>query len=83
MAELPRKKPSTAKKKIASTQFPKAKRKISSRKIANKKKATTRRSTTDTPLDHPTDEQSRQDAVAILKDRMDALSKAKKNPKAT
>lgn len=63
----------TAKKKIPSTKFPKAKRKISSGKFAKGKKAAIQPSPTDVPLDRPTDEQSRQVALAILKSRADTL----------
>jgi hypothetical protein len=89
MAKIPSSKFSTAKKKIASTKFPKAQRKLSSgkpagqtanipsRKFAPAKKATKQVVHTQTPLGHPTDEQARQEAVATLKRRTDALKKTK------
>lgn len=73
MAETPSGKRTTAKKKIPSTKFPKAKRKISSGKFAKSKKAAIDPSPTDVPLERPTDEPSRQAALAILKGRADAL----------
>ena len=92
MAKIPSSKFSTTKKKIPSTKFPTAKRKLSSGKIASQtakipsrkfakaKKATKKVVNEPTPLGHPTDEQARQEAVAILKNRTDAL-KAVKTPK--
>ena len=92
MAKIPSSKFSTAKKKIASAKFPTAKRKPSSGKLANQsakipsrkfakvKKATKKVVTEPAPLGHPTDEQARQEAVAILKNRTDAL-KSVKTPK--
>ena len=86
MAKLPSSKLSTAKKKIPSTKFPTAKRKLSSgmtakipsRKFAKAKKPTTKVVNEPAPLGHPTDEQTRQDAVATLKSRTDALKVASK-----
>jgi hypothetical protein len=90
MAKIPSSKFSTAKKKIPSTKFPKTKRKISSgkldnqtakipsRKFAKAKRATKKVANEPAPLGHPTDEQTRQDAVATLKSRTDALKAAGK-----
>ena len=80
-----------SRKKIPSSKFPKAKRKIASGKIADEaskissskfakaKKATRQAASTDAPLERPTDEVSRQAALAILKDRAGALQAGKGN----
>ena len=84
MAKIPTSKFSTTKKKIASTKFPKAKRKLASGKLAGQsakipsrkfaKKATKKKLVkAPAPLGHPTDEQSRQEAVEVLKSRTEAL----------
>ena len=73
MAKTPSGKRTTAKKKIPSTKFPKAKRKIASGKFAKTKKAAKQASSADAPLERPTDEKSRQAALAILKGRADEL----------
>jgi len=80
MAKIPSSKFPTGKRKIPSSKFPKAKRKIPSRpfgkqiaKIPSRKFATTKKPA---PLGHPTDEQARQAAVAVLKSRPDALKSA-------
>ena len=90
MAKIPSSKFSTAKKKIASTKFSTAKKKlpsgkiakqsakIPSRKILKAKKVTKKVVNEPAPLGHPTDEQSRQEAVEELKSRTDAL-KARKS----
>jgi len=85
MTKTPSEERKAAKKKIPSTKFPKAKRKIasgkfadntskiSSSKFAKTKKAAKQAASTDVPLERPTDEQSRQAALAILKGRAEAL----------
>ena len=85
MAKIPSSKFSTTKKKIPSTKFPTAKRKLTSgklasqtakipsRKFAKAKKATNKVVREPAPLGHPTDEQSRHEAVEILKSRAEAL----------
>ena len=85
MAKIPSRKFSTVKKKIASTKFPKAKlqlsqgktasqsAKISSGKLAKAKKTTKQVVNATAALGHPTDEQSRQDAVATLKGRTETI----------
>ncbi|GDY06667.1 hypothetical protein LBMAG52_01530 [Planctomycetia bacterium] len=90
MTKIPSKKFSTAKRKIASTKFSTVKRKlpssqfsnqtakIPSRKFAKAKKATSQNQDVDAPLDHPADEQARQDVVATLKLRTVALKKKAK-----
>ena len=90
MAKIPSRKFSTAKKKIPSTKFPTAKRKLSSGKLANQsakipsrklakaKKASKQGVNEPAPLGHPSDEQTRQAAVAILKSRTDALKAGSK-----
>lgn len=85
MATIPSSKFSTAKRKIASTKLPTAKRKLASGKLAGQSakipsrkmgKATRKKvAKTPVPLGHPTDEQSRQDAVEILKSRTEALKR--------
>jgi len=90
MAKIPSSKFSTANKKIASAKFPTAKRKLSSskpasqsakipsRKFPKAKKVTKKVVSGPAPLGHPTDEQSRQEAVATLKSRTDALKAVKR-----
>ena len=91
MAKIPSRKFSTAKQKIPSTKFPTAKRKISSGQFANSttakissrqfakaKKATGKVINEPAPLDHPSDEQERQEVVATLKLRTVALKKKAK-----
>ena len=73
MAKTPSEERKPAKKKIPSTKFPKAKRKIASGKFAQTKKAAMQESSPDALLARPTDENSRQAALAILKDRVEAL----------
>ncbi len=83
MAKIPSREFSSAKKKIPSSKFPKAKRKIPSRpfgkqtaKIPSRKFAKTApKKDVNAPasLVHPTDEQARQEAVAALKSRTEAL----------
>ena len=87
MAKTPSEK-RTAKKKIPSTKFPKAKRKIASGKLSGEtskiasskfgkaKSTESQVSATDTQLERPVDEQSRQDALAILKGRAEAMRSA-------
>ena len=84
---------SPSKKKIASTTFLKAKRKIASGQFADKtsripsskfakaKNTDSQIPATDAPLERPTDEQSRQDALAILKGRAEAMRPVDKKPK--
>ena len=90
MAKIPSRKFSTAKKKIPSRPFPKGSRKITSRKLVNSStKIPSRKFARATeaanqnqdvnaqaPLDRPSDEQTRQDRVAKLKGRTDALKTA-------
>lgn len=91
MTKIPSRKFSTAKRKIPSTKFSTVKRKlpssqfanqtaakIPSRKFAKAKVATAKVINEPAPLGHPTDEQSRQEAVATLKLRTDALKKRMK-----
>lgn len=90
MAKIPSRKFSTAKKKIASTKFSTVKRKlpsgqfanstakIPSRKFAKANKAKNQNQDVDAPLDHPSDEQARQEVVATLKLRTVALKKRAK-----
>lgn len=90
MAKIPSSKFSTIKKKISSTKFPIAKRKLSSgklssqtakipsRKFAKAKAATKHVVSGPAPLGHPSDEQARQEAVATLKRKTDALKAANK-----
>jgi hypothetical protein len=73
MAKTPSEERKPAKKKIPSTKFPKAKRKIASGKFAQTKKAAMQESSTDALLERPTDENSHRAALAILKDRAEAL----------
>ena len=85
MEKIPSSKFPAGKRKIPSSKFPKAKRKIPSRpfgkqtakipsrKFATAKKATHQDLTAPVPLGHPADEQTRQEAVAALKSRTDAL----------
>jgi hypothetical protein len=73
MAKTPSEERKTARKKIPSTKFPKAKRKIASGKFAKTNKAAKQSASTDAPLERPTDENSRQAALAILKGRADEL----------
>ncbi len=89
MAKTPSEERKPDRKRIPSTKFPKAKRKIASGKFADQasripaskfaktKKAKTQAVSTDAPLQRPTDEQSRQDALAILKSRADALKNSR------
>ena len=91
MTKIPSRKFSTAKRKIASTKFSTAKRKLPSgqfsdqtaakmpsRKFAKAKKAKNQNQDVDAPLDHPSDEQERQEVVATLKLRTVALKKKAK-----
>ncbi len=90
MAKIPSGRFTTTKKKIASTKYPTAKcnlasgklasqtAKIPSRKFAKAKKATKKVVNDPAPLGHPSDEQSRQEAVATLKTKTDALKAARK-----
>ncbi|MGZ0173530.1 MAG: hypothetical protein ACKVHE_28755 [Planctomycetales bacterium] len=73
MAKTPSEERKPARQKIPSTKFPKAKRKIASGKFAKTQKAAKQSASADAPLERPTDEQSRQAALAILKDRAGAL----------
>ena len=75
MAKIPSRKFSTAKRKIASTKFSTAKRKLASGHFAKAKVATNQIQELDAPLGHPADEQARQEVVATLKKRTDALKK--------
>ncbi|MDA0921930.1 MAG: hypothetical protein O2945_22930 [Planctomycetota bacterium] len=93
MAKSPSEKRKPARKKIPSSKFPKAKRKIASGKFADEtsklpsskfvktKKVKTPTSTEDAPLERPIDEQSRQDALAILKERAAGMRTAGKKRK--
>lgn len=87
MAKIPSRPFFKGKRKISSGKFPKIQRKISSRKLAagtpkvsdrtanadQPAKAEVQNSNQTGPLIRPTDEQTRQDAVAILKRRTQAL----------
>lgn len=86
MAKIPSKKLSTAKRKIPSSKFPTAKRKISSghfakqtAKIPSRKFAKAKEANEPAPLGHPSDEQARQEVVATLKLRTNALKLPVKN----
>ena len=92
MTKIPSRKFSTAKRKIPSTKFSTVKRKlpsgqfantttakIPSRQFAKAKKATGKVVDEPAPLVHPTDEQERQEVVATLKSRTDALKKRAKS----
>ena len=88
MAKAPSGKRTAKKKKIPSSKFPKAKRKIASGKFSGEtskiasskfgeaKSTESQVSATDTPLERPVDEQSRQDALDILKGRAEAMRSA-------
>ena len=91
MTKIPSRKFSTAKRKIASSKFPTTKRKISSRpfadqtaakipsrKFAKAKGAIGKVVDEPAPLGHPSDEHARQEVVATLKLRTDALKKPAK-----
>ena len=90
MAKIPSSKFSTTKKKIPSTKFPTAKRKLSSGKLSSQtakipsRKFTTVKAATKhvvdgpTPLGHPSVEKDRQETVATLKGKTDALKTASK-----
>ena len=90
MTKIPSRKFSTAKKKIPSSKFPTTKRKlpsgqfadqtakIPSRKFAKANDATSQNQDVNAPLDHPADEDARQEVVATLKLRTDALKKRAK-----
>ena len=92
MTKIPSRKFSTAKRKIASTKFSTAKRKLTSgqfadqtaakipsKKFAKAKKLPTKVVNEPAPLEHPTDEKARQEVVATLKSRTDALKKKVKS----
>ena len=85
MAKIPTRKFSTAKKKIASRKFPKSQSKIASRgfakgtaKIASRKTsrgsaAAKEKRAAQALLDRPTDEQVREDRLAILRGQVKSL----------
>jgi hypothetical protein len=86
MAKIPSRKFSTTKKKIPSRPFPKSKSKIPSRtfakgtaKIASRKFAkapANEKQAAQVRLDRPTDENSRQDRLAILMGQVKSLRSA-------
>ena len=88
MAKISSSKFSTTKKKIPSTKFPAAKRKLSSGKLASQTAKIPSRKFTKAaikhvvngpaPLGHPSDEKDRQQVVATLKSKTDALMAASK-----
>jgi len=70
--KLPSRKFSTAKKKIPSRKFPKSKRKVAkgTAKIAAKPETTAL-------TDRPTDEETRQDRIKTLKEKLKSLGESK------
>lgn len=91
MSKIPSRKFSTAKRKIASKKLASTNRKIGSgkpdgsttakipsRKFAKAKKVVKQKPALPAPLDRPTVERSRQEVVATMQSRMDALKGGRK-----